>query len=58
MTWRRNLGFVRQVLAGTLTTYSMEKRYFRKDRSIVWANLTVSLVRNAVGEPRHFISVV
>ncbi len=49
---------VREVLAGELKTYSMEKRYVRKDRSLVWANLTVSLVRTAAGEPRHFISVV
>jgi signal transduction histidine kinase len=36
----------------------MEKRYIRKDRSIVWAELTVSLAQSAAGEPRHFISVV
>ena len=53
-----DLSFVRQLLSGTLKTYTMEKRYFRKDRSVLWANLTVSLVRNAAGEPRHFISVV
>jgi formate hydrogenlyase transcriptional activator len=50
--------YVRQVLSGETTTYSMEKRYIRKDRSLVWANLTVSLARTATGEPRHFISVV
>ena len=49
---------MRQVLSGEITTYSMEKRYFRKDRSLVWVNLTVSLARTAAGEPRHFISVV
>jgi PAS domain S-box-containing protein len=53
-----DLNHVRQVLAGEIKTYSMEKRYFRKDRSLVWVNLTVSLVRTASGEPRHFISVV
>ena len=53
-----DLEHVRQVLAGEITTYTMEKRYFRKDRSLVWVNLTVSLVRTAAGEPRHFISVV
>ena len=36
----------------------MEKRYFRKDGSIIWVNLTVALVRNASGNPNHFISVV
>ncbi len=53
-----DLDYVRQVLSGQIKTYSMEKRYFRKDRSLVWANLTVSLVRTAAGEPHHFISVL
>jgi PAS domain S-box-containing protein len=30
---------VRQLLSGELHTYSMEKRYLRKDRSVVWGNL-------------------
>ncbi len=53
-----DMGYMRQVLSGKIKTYSMEKRYFRKDRSIVWVNLTVSLVLTATGKPRHFISVV
>ncbi len=53
-----DLNHVRQVLSGEIKTYSMEKRYIRKDRSTVWANLTVSLVRSDAGEARHFISVV
>lgn len=39
-------------------TYSMEKRYFRKDGEIVWVNLTVSLLREDTGEPKWFVSVV
>ncbi len=31
--------YVRQVLSGETRTYSMEKRYIRKDRSLVWVNL-------------------
>jgi formate hydrogenlyase transcriptional activator len=53
-----DLDYVRQVLSGEIKTYSMEKRYFRKDRSLVWVDLAVSLVRTAAGEPKHFISVV
>ena len=53
-----DLDYVRRVLSGEINTYSMEKRYFRKDRCLVWINLTVSLVRTAAGEPKHFISVV
>jgi signal transduction histidine kinase len=36
----------------------MEKRYYRKDGSIVWVNLTGSLVRDARGEPSYFISAL
>lgn len=53
-----DLDLVQQVLDGTRERYSMEKRYFRKDGSLLWANLTVSLLRAADGSPRQFISVV
>jgi PAS domain S-box-containing protein len=47
-----------QLVAGNLHTYSMEKRYIRKDGSLVWVNLTVSLVRTPQGEPDYFIAVI
>jgi PAS domain S-box-containing protein len=53
-----DLAQVRRLLAGEIGTYSMEKRYARKDRSLAWANLTVSLVRTPAGQPKYFISVV
>ena len=31
--------YVRQLLAGEIATFSMEKRYIRRDGSIVWVNL-------------------
>ena len=49
---------VRELLDGTRTTYSMEKRYFRKDQRLVWVNLTVSLVRKPDGTADYFISVI
>jgi PAS domain S-box-containing protein len=36
----------------------MEKRYIRKDGSIVWVLLTVAIVRRSDGAPDYFISVV
>ena len=54
----RSTELARQLLAGEISTYSLEKRYLRKERSIVWVNLTVSLVRELSGEPRCFIAVV
>ncbi len=53
-----NLDHVRQMLAGEIQTYAMQKRYLRKDRRPVWVNLTVGLVRTAQGAPDYFISVV
>ena len=37
-------------------TMSMEKRYVRKDGSIVWAISDVSLVRDVEGYPSHFVT--
>jgi PAS domain S-box-containing protein len=48
---------VAKLLAGEIETYSLEKRYIRKDHTIIWINLTVSMVRTASGEPRHSISI-
>jgi PAS domain S-box-containing protein len=53
-----DLEYVREMLSGEIQTYSMEKRYFKKNGSIVWVNLTVSLVRKTSGEPKYFISAV
>ena len=53
-----DLAYVRQMLAGEISHYSLVKRNLRKDGSVVWINLTVSLVRHPSGEPKYFISVV
>jgi PAS domain S-box-containing protein len=54
-----NMENVRRVLAGEIPMFSIEKRYIRKDGSIVWIYLTVSIVRHAFGDhPEYFISVV
>lgn len=49
---------LRRLLAGEIQTYSMEQRYLRKDGSIVWIYLTVSLVCEPSGEPKYFIAVI
>src|SRR5919107_1252736 len=48
----------RRLLAGAIGSFSMEKRYIKKDGSTVWGNLTVSLAREASGEPVYFIAVI
>jgi PAS domain S-box-containing protein len=49
---------LQRMLAGEIDTYSMEKRYFRKDGSVVWVDLTVSMTRKADGSPDYFISII
>jgi PAS domain S-box-containing protein len=72
MTWQQityledletDLQYVQQLLEGTIQTYSMEKRYIRKDGSITWANITVSLVKESLqadlsGTPKYFIVAI
>lgn len=53
-----DLGYVQRLLAGTLSSYSMEKRYIRKNGAIAWVNLTVALVRTPKGKPDYFVSVI
>jgi len=53
-----DLEYARQLLAGEIDRYSTEKRYIRKDASVIWVNLTGSLVRDGEGNPQHFIAVV
>ena len=53
-----NLALLRRVLSGEIDHYAMEKRYRRKDGSVVWCNLTVSCVRKNDGTVDYFISVV
>jgi PAS domain S-box-containing protein len=53
-----DLAFVRQMLAGEIPTYSMEKRYFRKDGRMIWISLTVALTRKADTTPDYFIAVI
>ena len=54
----KDLWLVEQILSGHIRTYNMEKRYFHHDGSLVWVNLTVSLLRGAEGQPEYFIVVI
>lgn len=53
-----DLGYIKQMLAGEIETYTMEKRYRRQDGELIWANLTVSLHRDFGGQPEYFISAI
>ncbi|WP_449385909.1 PAS domain S-box protein [Cellulomonas soli] len=47
----RNLLLWERMVAGEIDDFAMEKRFVRKDGSLVWAELTVSLVRDGLPAP-------
>lgn len=54
----RDVDHAEDLVAGRIDRYQMEKRYITASGAVIWALLSVSLVRNDEGEPQHFISVV
>lgn len=60
-----DLAYVEGLLAGEIENFSLEKRYLRRDGSIVWIKLTVSLVTSELLTqspqsviPKYFICVI
>jgi two-component system sensor kinase FixL len=49
---------VRQLFAGEIPNYQLEKRYLRRDGQSTWVSLTTSLVRDARGAPLYAIGMV
>jgi PAS domain S-box-containing protein len=49
---------LRLLIAGKIPNYSIEKRYIHKNKTEVWANLTVSMVTMMNPRENYFISVV
>src|ERR1700712_1939568 len=53
-----DLHFLEQLVAGEIPSYRMRKRYLHAEGRHVWADLSVSLVRDSDGDPLHFVSHV
>jgi PAS domain S-box-containing protein len=53
-----DLSYVRQMLAGEIPYYHLEKRYIHKQGHVVWILLSVSLVRDSEGNPWYFVSQI
>jgi PAS domain S-box-containing protein len=53
-----DLEWVDALVTGRRDSYSVEKRYLRADGTRVWAQLTVSLIRDPAGRPKYFVSLI
>jgi len=56
--FKTDLEYLAQVVNGERDNFSVDKRYYRKDGSLVWVNLTVSLMFDEARKPKYFVSVV
>src|SRR5579883_373794 len=56
--WGKGWQERQRLFAGAIDSYSLEKRYIRKDGSLVWVNTTVSAMRNAAGDIECTICVI
>ena len=46
-----------QLLDGKIKTYTIEKRYLKEDGTVIWVNLTISIVHKPEGGPKYFICI-
>lgn len=53
-----DIGSIPDLISGELPHYRTEKRYIRKDGSLIWVYLTVSVARDEAGVASYFIVVV
>jgi PAS domain S-box-containing protein len=45
-------------LSGEIVTYKVEKRYIKKSRETLWADLTATIMRNQSGEPMYGLVMI
>lgn len=50
--------YLEPLLKGELQSFSSERPFVRKDGGIVWANRTVTLVRDIEGKPLYFLRII
>lgn len=54
----KNMRLFREMVDGKREQYWMEKRYIRKDGGIVWANLTVTAIRDHKGTFKYNFAII
>lgn len=47
-----------KLIAGVIPVYQTEKRYIRKDGSVIWGSTTVSIIRNKKEEVQFFLVMI
>ena len=56
--WELSRQRERELVAGEIDHYSLDRRYIRKDGGIVWGSLTATVARDTDGAIQYFIVVI
>lgn len=54
----KDMNAIDAMMAGELDVYETEKRYIHASGKIIWGQLSMVLVRDSFGQPKHFISQI
>ncbi|MFA6228502.1 MAG: PAS domain S-box protein [Patescibacteria group bacterium] len=55
---KRDIEKVKLLLKGKISVYSVDKRYIRKDKKIVYGRVNATLIKNNSDKPLYFLTVV
>ncbi len=53
-----DFGLFRRMVTGETREYASEKRYVRKDGTVVWVSVNAALIRDAAGQPLHTVATI
>ena len=54
----KDLEYVNKMINQEIDSYEMVKRYIKKDASLIWIKLTVTIILKEDGKPNYFISII
>ncbi len=56
--FEQEVSYIRELKKNRTKTFTLEKRYLRKDGTAIWANLYSTVIRKEDGSIRFFVSVI
>ena len=54
----KDIAFLKMALDGEIEFYRIEKRYIHKNGTLLWVNLSVSLIKDSHSKPSYFVSQI
>jgi PAS domain S-box-containing protein len=54
----RTLQLGRELFAGKIPSYQLEKRYVTKSQQVIWSNVTATLIRRPDGQPLYALGII